>query len=89
MDKPGMTQIEKVVLDAIHDGVVNHKLLSDESTRIAPELTHSDANKVFVIPSEFTQAVADIGAGAGRPGGARPDGSKATLTAPDATKSAG
>jgi hypothetical protein len=61
-------------------------------SRMQPELARGDANKVFVIPSEFTQAFADIGSAvAGRPRAARAIGSKATLAAapgPDPTDTA-
>jgi hypothetical protein len=60
--------------------------------RMLPELARGDANKVFVIPSEFSQAFADIGSAvAARPGPAQTNGSKATLAAapaPDPTKDA-
>jgi regulator of protease activity HflC (stomatin/prohibitin superfamily) len=80
------------VFDAIHEGDADKKLLSYQYLRMLPELARDDAYNVFVIPSEFTQAFADIGSAvAGRAGGARADGSKATLAAapgPDPTQGA-
>jgi regulator of protease activity HflC (stomatin/prohibitin superfamily) len=66
------------VFDAIHRGDPDEKLLSYQYLQMLPELARGDANKVFVIPSEFTQAFAGIGSalseyvgrGPGGPGGA-------------------
>src|ERR1700749_3699132 len=49
------------VFDAIHRGDADKKLLSYQYLQMLPELARGDANTVFVIPSEFTQAFADIG----------------------------
>jgi regulator of protease activity HflC (stomatin/prohibitin superfamily) len=65
------------VFDAIHAGDPDEKLLSYQYLQMLPELARGDSNKVFVIPSEFTQAFAGIGnalseyvgRGPGRPGG--------------------
>ncbi|MCA1689135.1 MAG: SPFH/Band 7/PHB domain protein, partial [Actinobacteria bacterium] len=49
------------VFDAIHAGDPDEKLLSYQYLQMLPRLAQGDANKVFVIPSEFTQAFAGIG----------------------------
>jgi regulator of protease activity HflC (stomatin/prohibitin superfamily) len=49
------------VFDAIHKGNVDQKLLSYQYLQMLPALAQGEANKVFVIPSEFTQAFAGIG----------------------------
>src|ERR1700752_3052518 len=49
------------VFDAIHKGDADKKLLSYQYLQMLPELARGEANTVFVIPSEFTQAFADIG----------------------------
>jgi regulator of protease activity HflC (stomatin/prohibitin superfamily) len=49
------------VFDAIHAGDPDEKLLSYQYLQMLPELARGDSNKVFVIPSEFTQAFAGIG----------------------------
>jgi regulator of protease activity HflC (stomatin/prohibitin superfamily) len=61
------------VFDAIHRGDADHKLLSYQYLQMLPKLAEGDANKVFVIPSEFTQAFAGI-ADALSPPGVRPNG---------------
>ena len=49
------------VFDAIHRGDADKKLLSYQYLQMLPQLARGEANTVFVIPSEFTQAFADIG----------------------------
>jgi regulator of protease activity HflC (stomatin/prohibitin superfamily) len=68
------------VFDAIHRGDADKKLLSYQYLQMLPELARGEANKVFVIPSEFTQAFADIGdAVAGRAAGRATNGSALSL----------
>jgi len=54
------------VFDAIHKGDVDQKLLSYQYLQMLPQLAQGEANKVFVIPSEFTQAFASIGDALGK-----------------------
>src|SRR6202049_3231204 len=49
------------VFTAIHEGKPDHKLLSYQYLQMLPKLAEGAANKIFVIPSEFTQAFAGIG----------------------------
>jgi regulator of protease activity HflC (stomatin/prohibitin superfamily) len=56
------------VFDAIHKGDVDQKLLSYQYLQMLPQLAQGEANKVFVIPSEFTQAFAGIGEVLGKAG---------------------
>jgi regulator of protease activity HflC (stomatin/prohibitin superfamily) len=58
------------VFQAIHDGNPDEGLLSYEYLQMLPKLAQGDANKIFVIPSEFSQALGNIGgaiSGAVRP----------------------
>jgi regulator of protease activity HflC (stomatin/prohibitin superfamily) len=48
------------VFDAIHAGNPDPKLLSYQYLQMLPELAKGDANKVFVIPSEFAEAFGGI-----------------------------
>jgi regulator of protease activity HflC (stomatin/prohibitin superfamily) len=48
------------VFQAIHDGNADQKLLSYQYLQMLPQLAQGDANKVFVIPSEFTEAFGGI-----------------------------
>jgi regulator of protease activity HflC (stomatin/prohibitin superfamily) len=56
------------VFAAIHEGDVDQKLLSYQYLQMLPQLAQGEANKVFVIPSEFTQAFAGIGDALGKSG---------------------
>src|SRR5277367_4681936 len=49
------------VFTAIHEGKPDHELLSYEYLKMLPDLAEGDANKVFVIPSEFAQAFGGLG----------------------------
>ena len=48
------------VFKAIHEGRPDQKLLSYEYLKMLPQLAEGDANKVFVVPSEFAQAFGGI-----------------------------
>ena len=49
------------VFGAIHEGKPDGELLSYEYLKMLPELARGDANKVFVVPSEFAQAFGGLG----------------------------
>ncbi len=49
------------VFKAIHEGDPDQGLLSYQYLQMLPELARGDANKIFVIPSEFSQALGNIG----------------------------
>jgi hypothetical protein len=78
------------VFAAIHAGDPDQKLLSYQYLQMLPELAKGEANKVFVIPSEFTQAFAGIGdslmrlrpPGAAQADAAKPDGALAAPPEP-------
>ncbi len=58
------------VFTAIHEGKPDKALLSYEYLQMLPQLAEGNANKVFVVPSEFAQAFGGIGeALSGRGGG--------------------
>jgi regulator of protease activity HflC (stomatin/prohibitin superfamily) len=48
------------VFSAIHAGDADHKLLSYQYLQMLPTLAEGTANKVYVIPSEFTEAFARL-----------------------------
>jgi len=62
----GEAQAIATVFGAIHAGAPDEKLLSYQYLQMLPLLAQGSANKVFVIPSEFTQAFAGIGDALGR-----------------------
>ena len=49
------------VFNAIHRAHPDDRLLRYQYLQMLPRLAQGDANKVFVIPSEFTQAAAAVG----------------------------
>jgi regulator of protease activity HflC (stomatin/prohibitin superfamily) len=70
------------VFEAIHKGDADKKLLSYQYLQMLPELARGEGNTVFVIPSEFTQAFADIGqALASRAEGSRTNGAAVPVIA--------
>jgi regulator of protease activity HflC (stomatin/prohibitin superfamily) len=57
----GEAQAINTVFTAIHDGKPDQALLSYQYLQMLPQLGQGAANKVFVIPSEFTDAFSGIG----------------------------
>jgi regulator of protease activity HflC (stomatin/prohibitin superfamily) len=49
------------VFRAIHEGRPDQGLLSYQYLQMLPQLAQGDANKIFVIPSEFSQALGGLG----------------------------
>ena len=69
----GEAQAIQRVFDAIHAADPDPKLLSYQYLQMLPKLAEGSANKVFVIPSEFSQAINGLGSmfsGAGGAAGA-------------------
>jgi regulator of protease activity HflC (stomatin/prohibitin superfamily) len=56
----GESQAIATVFKAIHDGEPDQRLLSYQYLQMLPQLAQGDANKVFVIPSEFADAFGGI-----------------------------
>ena len=48
------------VFQAIHEGNPDPKLLSYQYLQMLPQLARGDANKIWVIPREFTQALSNL-----------------------------
>jgi regulator of protease activity HflC (stomatin/prohibitin superfamily) len=67
----GEAQAITTVFQSIHDGRPDPELLSYQYLQMLPELARGPASKIFVIPSEFTQALGNIGQAVT---GRRPDG---------------
>jgi regulator of protease activity HflC (stomatin/prohibitin superfamily) len=57
----GQAKAIETVFNAIHDGDPDPKLLAYQYLQMLPEIAKGDANKVWIIPSEITQALANIG----------------------------
>jgi regulator of protease activity HflC (stomatin/prohibitin superfamily) len=79
----GQSRAIETVFDAIHRGDADPKLLAYQYLQMLPQIAQGEANKVWIIPSEFTQALGRLGGAiqsvadeAERPpdGGQRPPG---------------
>ena len=56
----GEAKAIETVFQAIHDGAPDERLLSYQYLQMLPQLAQGQANKVFVIPSESTQALGNL-----------------------------
>ena len=56
----GEAKAIETVFGAIHDGAPDQALLSYQYLQMLPQIAQGDANKVWVIPSEFSQALANV-----------------------------
>ncbi len=56
----GQSEAITTVFKAIHDGDPDPKLLAYQYLQVLPQIAQGDANKVWVIPSEITQALGRI-----------------------------
>ncbi|MGZ6695494.1 MAG: SPFH domain-containing protein [Solirubrobacteraceae bacterium] len=61
------------VFQAIHDGRPDQQLLSYQYLQMLPQLARGEANKIWVIPSEFTAALGNLGGVVERATGRRPE----------------
>jgi regulator of protease activity HflC (stomatin/prohibitin superfamily) len=69
------------VFDAIHRGDADPKLLAYQYLQTLPRIAAGESNKVWIIPSEVTQALANIGNVIPRPEG-RPPGTPPPAAGP-------
>jgi regulator of protease activity HflC (stomatin/prohibitin superfamily) len=80
----GEGQAIQTVFQAIHDGQPDQSLLAYQYLQMMPEIAKGDANKVWVLPSEFTKALEGLGSSiheiAGIP--ARTDGPRKRVESP-------
>ncbi len=65
------------VFRAIHEGRPDQELLSYQYLQMLPQLAKGEANKIWVIPSEFTTALGNLGGVVERATGRRPGEPKA------------
>jgi regulator of protease activity HflC (stomatin/prohibitin superfamily) len=57
----GQSKAIEQVFDAIHRGDADPKLLAYQYLQTLPQIAQGESNKVWIIPSEVTQALANIG----------------------------
>jgi regulator of protease activity HflC (stomatin/prohibitin superfamily) len=58
----GESRAIETVFEAIHAGRPDQELLSYQYLQMLPQLAQGEANKIFVIPSEVTTALSNLGA---------------------------
>src|ERR687887_1980144 len=66
----GEAKAIETVFNAIHAGAPDERLLSYQYLQMLPQLAQGPANKIFVIPSEFNQALGNLGSARTSLGGA-------------------
>jgi Membrane protease subunits, stomatin/prohibitin homologs len=68
----GQSKAIETVFKAIHEGKPDQALLAYQYLQVLPQIAQGDANKVWVIPSELTQALSGISERLLPPSGEKP-----------------
>src|SRR2546430_14880962 len=71
LEAEGEAKAIDTVFRAIHDGKPDSELLAYQYVQALPEIANGQANKVWIIPSEFAHALGRLGDALG--GGSAPD----------------
>ncbi|MBA3371629.1 MAG: SPFH/Band 7/PHB domain protein [Thermoleophilaceae bacterium] len=75
LEAEGESKAIETVFAAIHRGDADPKLLAYQYLQTLPQIAQGDANKMWIIPSEFTEAIGRLGAVLpGASGGGRASG---------------
>jgi regulator of protease activity HflC (stomatin/prohibitin superfamily) len=61
LEAEGQAKAIDTVFKAIHEGKPDSRLLAYQYVQALPEIAHGEANKVWIIPSEFAQALSHLG----------------------------
>jgi regulator of protease activity HflC (stomatin/prohibitin superfamily) len=72
----GEAEAIDTVFRAIHEGEPDEGLLSYQYLQMLPKLAEGQANKIFIIPSEFSAALGNLGGALGGLAGGQGGGSK-------------
>jgi len=64
----GQSKAIERVFRAIHEGDADPKLLAYQYLQMLPQIAQGESNKVWIIPSEFTQALGQLGSAIQSPG---------------------
>jgi regulator of protease activity HflC (stomatin/prohibitin superfamily) len=68
LNAEGQSKAIETVFDAIHRGDADPKLLAYQYLQVLPQIAQGDANKIWIIPSEFAQALGRLGSAIGPAG---------------------
>jgi regulator of protease activity HflC (stomatin/prohibitin superfamily) len=61
LQSEGQSKAIETVFAAIHQGDADPKLLAYQYLQMLPQIAQGESNKIWIIPSEFTQALGGIG----------------------------
>src|SRR5919201_362982 len=61
LEAEGQAKAIETVFKAVHDGDPDPKLLAYQYLQTLPQIAKGESNKVWIIPSEFAQALSQIG----------------------------
>src|SRR5881398_1153042 len=65
LEAEGQAMAIDTVFKAIHEGKPDSQLLAYQYVQALPEIAHGEANKVWIVPSEFAQALGHLGGALG------------------------
>ena len=65
LEAVGQAKAIDTVFRAIHEGKPDSQLLAYQYVQALPEIAHGEANKIWIIPSEFAQALSHLGGALG------------------------
>src|SRR5437868_7428882 len=82
LNAEGQSKAIETVFKAIHDGDADPKLLAYQYLQMLPQIAQGESNKVWIIPSEFTQALGKLGSAIPSPGGDGGSGAGERTSAP-------
>ena len=60
LEAEGQSKAIETVFQAIHRGDADPKLLAYQYLQVLPQIAQGESNKVWIIPSEFTQALSNL-----------------------------
>jgi regulator of protease activity HflC (stomatin/prohibitin superfamily) len=65
LEAEGQSKAIETVFRAIHEGNADQKLLAYQYLQMLPQIAQGESNKLWIIPSEFNQALGRLGASLG------------------------
>jgi len=69
----GQSKAIETVFRAVHEGDADPKLLAYQYLQMLPQIAQGQANKMWIIPSEFTQVLGQLGSVVRKDDGSPPD----------------
>ncbi len=61
LEAAGQAQAIETVFQAIHEGRADPQLLAYQYLQMLPQIAQGDSNKLWIIPSEFAEAIGNVG----------------------------